>query len=218
MPPARRGRGRPRKKRTSGIKKYIPKSSNYTLRLSRLSNASTTSGQFCHQVIVGTAAGNSLGSTVFTLSNVPNYNELRNLFDNYRISKVLYRWVLIRDPSAYQTTAGTQGLYPRLTWVHDFNDSTPLARDQLMQYPKMREFFFGDNNQKTKWFAIKPAILKAQYNGVLAASYSPAWMQFMDTNYYDTPHYGIKYAWSNLYEGNQILLEAKIIYDFKGIS
>lgn len=139
------------------------------------------------------------------------------MFDNYCIRSVMYRFVLLRDSSAYQTTSGTQGIFPRLTWVHDFNDSNPLQRNLLMQYPKMKEFFFSDNNQKTRWFMIKPASLAYMFEGLGSAA-KPTWGAFVDTIDANMAHYGIKYAWNNLFEGNTIIMECKYTMDFKGIS
>lgn len=171
-----------------------------------------------HSLISGVAGGSAiLGSTVFKLSNTSGYGEIQNLFDNYCIRRVMYRWVLYKDPNSTTSSNGS-AIYPRLTWVHDFNDSTPISRLQMQQHPRMREFFFGDNNQKTRWYSLKPASLAILTEGLTTNSYKPTWGSFVDTNDYDMPHYGIKYAVSQLFESNYIYLEAKIVIDAKGIS
>lgn len=185
------------------------------VRITRMSNLDTSNN--VHLTILGSAAGNNIGSTVFKMSNVPSSGELIALFDNFCIRKVLYRWVLQRNPD-YTSTAGVAGTYPRLTWVHDFNDSTPLGRGALMQYPKMKEYFFGDNNHKTKWYTLKPASLSTLFESGVATAYKPTWGSFVDTQDNDMTHYGIKYAYNQLYEGMILQLEAKLIMDFKGIS
>lgn len=186
------------------------------VRITRWSNLDNSNS--CHQAIAGTAAGNNIGSTVFKLNDCPNNNELTALFDNYCLRSVKYRFVLLRDPSAYQTTGGTQGIFPRLTWVHDFNDSNPLNRNMLMQYPRMKEFFFSDNKQKTPWFTIKPAALSVMFETGLQTAYKPTWGTFVDTLDSQMVHFGIKYSWNNLFEGNTIIMECKYTLDFKGIS
>lgn len=186
------------------------------VRITRWSNLDNTNS--CHLTIAGSASGNNIGTTVFKLNDLPNNNELVALFDNYCIRNVKYRWVLLRDPSAFQTTAGTQGIFSRITWVHDFNDSNPQNRNVLMQYPKMKEYFFSDTKQATPWMTLKPAALTVMFETGLQTAYKPTWGAFVDTLDTQMAHYGIKYAYNNLFEGNTILMEAKVTLDFKGIS
>lgn len=172
-----------------------------------------------HLVITGSNVSySSQGSTQFRLSDTSGYTELRNLFDNYCIRKVLYRWVVSRDPSAVTGNTSTVGTFPRLCWVHDFNDSTPINRLQMQQHPRMREVFFTENYQRTKWYTLKPASLTQFFEGTVATASKPTWGAFVDTNDYDMPHYGIKYQYDELYQGVNLYLEAKVVIDCKGIS
>lgn len=84
----------PRKKRRYMRKKTG--SSGY-LKTVRWSNRDTTN--LCHQLIPGTSTGapSAILTTVFYLSDLANSGEFTALFDNYRINKVLYRWVLRKD-------------------------------------------------------------------------------------------------------------------------
>lgn len=182
------------------------------VRLTRWSNLDSTNN--CHFAIVGSTGGSVTGTTVFRLSNTSGYGEIQNLFDNYCIRRVLYRWVLNRDP----VNMSTPGIYPRLTWVHDFNDSTPISRTQMMQHPRLKEFYFGDNTQKTKWYTLKAASLVQLFENTGQVAYKPAWGQFVDTNDYDMAHYGIKYNITELYTGVSVYCEVKLVIDCKGIS
>lgn len=185
------------------------------VRLTRWSSLDSTNN--VHLTIVGSSAGNNIGSTVFKLSNTSGYGEIQNLFDNYTIRRVIYRWVCTRNPD-YATTLGTPGVFPRLSWVHDFNDGLPISRLQMQQHPRMREVFFSDNFQKTKWYSLKPASLTTLFETGVSTAYRPTWGAFVDTNDYDMAHYGLKWAYSQLYEGMNIYLEAKLVIDAKGIS
>lgn len=160
-------------------------------------------------------SGNS--TTTFAMSNVNGYTEFVNLFDNFRITRVMYRWVITRNPDQ-ATGAGNKGIYPRIVWTHDFNDSTPIGRDAIYQRANPREFYFGDNKQQSPWYTLKPACLMQIYESATAAAYGPKWGQWMDTNDNATLHYGLKYAWDQCFAGVTIRLEAKICMDFKGIS
>lgn len=186
-------------------------------RVTRWSNNEVSNN--VHLTIQGSAAGNNIGSTNFRFSHAAGSGELRALFDNYCLRKVTYRWCLGRNPD-YTTTASKPGVFPRLTWVHDFNDANPIDRSTMLQHPKMREHWFTESSQKTRWYTLKPASLVAMYETGLTTAYKPAWGQFVDTNDVDMTHYGIKYCYNELYEGNgmNIYLEAKLTFDCKGIS
>lgn len=155
-------------------------------------------------------------ATFFQLTNINGNAELVSLFDNYRITRVQYRWVCTRDPTQ-ATTAGNKGLYPRINWTHDFNDSATITRDLIYQRANMKEVYFTSDRQKSRWYTLKPSILATMYESSATNAYSPKWMQWIDTN--DTsPHYGIKYAWDNTFLGVNVNLEAKIFLECKGIS
>lgn len=156
-------------------------------------------------------------ATSFQMANVNGFAELVSLFDNFRITKVMYRWVITRNPDQ-ATAAGNKGIYPRLVWTHDFNDSAPISRDLIYQRSNMKEAYFNDNMQKTKWFTLKPAVLAQYYESGVATAYSPQWLKWLDTADNVTPHYGIKYAWDNLFAGVNCNLEAKIFMECRGIS
>lgn len=171
-----------------------------------------------HFNLVGNdAVFSGTSTTYFCMSHVNGFTELVSLFDNFRISKVLYRWVITRNPDQ-ATTAANKGLYPRLVWTHDFNDSSPISRDLIYQRANMKEAYFTDNMQKTRWFSLKPASLSTVYETGVSNAYSPKWLQWLDTSDNATPHYGIKFAWDQLYAGVSCNLEAKIIMECKGIS
>lgn len=185
------------------------------VRITRWSNLDNTNS--CHLNIAGSVSGNNIGTTVFKLNDLPNNNELTSLFDNYCIRRVQYRWVCTRNAD-YTTTASKYGVYPRMTWVHDFNDSNPQNRNILMQYPKMREFFFTPDRQATPWQTLKPASLSVMFETGVQTAYKPTWGAFVDTLDTQMAHYGIKYAYTDLYEGMSLIMEAKVTIDLKGIS
>lgn len=162
-------------------------------------------------------APSGTGTTVFQLSQVNSFTEIVNLFDNFRITKIAYRWVILRNPDQV-TTATYKGIYPRINWTHDFNDQQPISRDNIYQRANMREVWFSDNNQKSRWYTLKPSVLVTMYESSIANAYTPKWKQWLDTADNAAPHYGIKYAFDNLYLGMNLVMEAKIYLEAKGIS
>lgn len=172
----------------------------------------------CHLEVGGNdALPNVDGTTVFQLNNVNGFGELVSLFDNYRITKVLYRWIITRTPDTV-TTAANKGLYPRICWCHDFNDTNVVTRNIIYQRANMKEVYMGDNYQKTRWYSLSPAVLGQMYESSLATAYTPKWRQWLDTSDSATPHYGIKYSIDQNYTGMNVRLEAKIFIECKGIS
>lgn len=183
----------------------------------RWSNLDTTNN--CHFQIAGNdvlSSGEAV--TTFALNNVAGTGELQSLFDNYRIIKVLYRFLILRDPSGDGITTANRGVYPRLVWAHDFNDTVAVNRNQLMQRAGLREAYFGDNMQKTRWYSLKPAVQSRVYESAVFDSYSPKWRQWIDTSEAACPHYAIKYAWDQNFTGQLIRMEAKLVVECKGIS
>lgn len=190
------------------------------LNVMRWSAVDTTNN--CHILIQGadlTAStfpyGN--GATTFALSNVQGASELVSLFDNFRITRVLYRWVLTRDPS-WATTNANRGWSVRVNWTHDFNDSTPISQALIYQRANQKEVFLSTNKMTSRWYSLKPASLMQLYESGVSTAYGPKWMQWMDTSDTSAPHYGIKYYYDNLYAGENLRLEAKIFMQCKGTS
>lgn len=182
----------------------------------RWSNASTPG---CHLEVSGSdTIPQTNGTTQFSLSNLSGVTELQGLFDNYRIVKVLYRWLVTTDPNRDQISQSVRGVFTRLNWCHDFNDSTPISRAQMYQHAGMREFFFSESKQMTKWYSLKPSVLAQMYESVSSTAYTPKWRQWLDTSDSTAPHYGLKYIVDNNYSGQGVRLEAKIIIECKGIS
>jgi len=179
--------------------------------------SSKDSAQNCHVLHTGSdTLPDSTSATIFTYSDVAGYGEMQSLFDNYRIKRVLYRWVITRNPDWASTTTN-RGWSTRVFWRHDFNDQLALTQAQMFQGANLREVYLNSDKLQTRWYSIKPASLTQIYESSTQTAYGPKWRQWMDTNDF-TPHYGIKYGWQNLYAGINLRLECKYMMEFKGIS
>lgn len=202
--------------RRYGFRRRVGGLGQRSFKVIRWSSADATNN--CHITVTGNdTVPSSDGSTLFQLSHVNGSGELVSLFDNFRINKVLYRWVITRDP-AQVTTTGNKGLYPRIVWTHDFNDSTPISRALIYQRANLKEVYMSDNYQKTKWYSLSPAILTTMYESGVANAYQPTWRKWIDTSDNLTPHYGIKYSIDQNFTGMTVRLEAKICLECKGVS
>lgn len=203
-----------KRRRFNMTRKKAPRRAGY-FKVIRWSSAVTQNG---HVTMVGNdTVPSGTGTTQFALSNVNGFSELVSLFDNYRITRVLYRFVCLRDP-ALATTTTNRGIFPRLNWTHDFNDSAAISRDLIYQRANMKEFYFSESKMKTRWYSLRPAVLATMYETAALNAYSPKWGQWMDTADSSAVHYGIKYAYDTLYAGIDLRMEAKIFIECKGIS
>lgn len=200
------------KKRLYRRKRLSRPSSGY-LSTVRWSNRDTTN--LCHFTITGSAGGTSVPlTTTFNLGDVASVNDFANTFDQYMIKKVLYRWVMRRD----QANGSTAGAFPRILWVHDFNDQlAPASFAQLRQYANCRETTLNDNKFQTRWYTLNAATLPLTYVSSVTSATGPKWRQWFDTSSPTVPHYGLKFGVDQLYTGITILLEVKYILAFKGV-
>lgn len=170
-----------------------------------------------HVQYVGNDTNNSADfSLQFALTDAANSSELTSLFDNYRITRVMYRWVATRSTD-WSSTTTLRGYDIRITWCHDFNSSSTISRLTQMQRANVREAYLNQNRMQTRWYSLKPATLTQSYEGVATTAYSPKWGQWFDTND-PTPNYGILGTYSELNSGLAIRLEAKLVMEFKGVS
>lgn len=202
-----------RKKRT--MKRRVAKRA-YIRRKARVGHLKTQ--RFVYKL---TLAGNDTlptgsGAVTFSLSDVPNSGEFTGLFDQWRIIGIKYRWVIKRNPED-ANTATYKGLYPRVCWVHDHDSAQSTSTlQELQQFGRMSESYFGDSRMNTRWNYLKPACANSVYNGVYNG-YSALWRRWLDSAYPAVPHYGIRYFYDSLYAGVSIELECKYIMQFKTV-
>lgn len=203
------------RKRRFNITRPRSKPGNF-LRTIKWSNRDTAN--LCHNTNSGNdTVPEATGTASFQLTDVQASSEFTAMFDNYRLVKVLYRWVITRNTD-FTPTQTYRGFPVRILWCHDFNDSTPLSSAEMMQRAGMRELYMqGDEKPASRWYSLNPAVLHVGYESGVASAYTPKWRQWIDTASSSTPHYGLKWHVSNLYGGLQLRLEAKCIYEFKGV-
>lgn len=175
--------------------------------------------------IISGADGTTVGrSSNFKLSDLPNYTEFTALFDQFRISRIKYRWVVNRNPdyggavvtNIYNTVV--QGVYPRIMWVHDYDGgAVPANFADLQQYPSMKEVYLTPDKPYTKWYYIKPARLAVEYETAALSAYRPTWSGYLDVASVDTPFYGIRMFADGLNTGIQLRLECWYELEFKNV-
>lgn len=134
---------------------------------------------------------NNAGATFygysFTLSQLPNATEFTNLFDLYRINKILVRFVPNHNSSE---TAGTGS--PQISNFHsvlDYNDASPATTlDQLYEYQNWK-MSRGTSIHQRLW---RPTTFDMVAVSGGSSSANPQWRQWLSTSVTNIPHFGLK--------------------------
>jgi len=130
---------------------------------------------------------------IFTLANVVNASEFGNLFDQFRIDKVVVTYQLLNNPDANNNIASTvsnsTNWYPTVWSIPDYDDSAALNISEMKERIGVRNRILRPN-QKMK-FVVRPKVLVQTYRTALTTGYAPKSL-FVDMSTQDIPHYGLK--------------------------
>lgn len=178
---------------------------------------------YCKRFVVkATIAGNDTTpyngqSFKWNLNDIPGVSDFTNMFDQYQIAGIAYRFVVNKDEQAGSIVAANRGNYIRLMMVNDYNDSTsPTSFSELQQYPYVKEMWLTDTKPVTKWFYQKPTVLNT-INSQVLNNYNPMRKCWIDTSYPGTDHYGLKIFYEGHYAGRTLILECKYYIKLKEI-
>lgn len=125
----------------------------------------------------------------FTLSQLPAVAEFTNLFDQYRINKIVLKFV--PDKNSAEFGAATSPI-PTFHTVLDYNDATaPATLNEMLEYA---------NHRMTRGSAVHtrvftPASLDAVAAGGATSLSNPTWKQWLSTSASNIDHFGLKAGW-----------------------
>lgn len=158
--------------------------------------------KFKRQAFLGTytASNTSSGLSVvpiqkafsFQLTDLPNYTEFTNLFDQYKINGVALR---IIPKTSVQIQGGTSGTtaalgYGEVVTVIDYDTaSAPGSKNELLEYGSVK--VTKSNRVHTRF--LRPKLLNTIWRNSLSSGYAAVPSQFIDEAYTDIPHYGIRW-------------------------
>lgn len=140
-------------------------------------------------------AGN-FGALSFKLSDLPNYTDYSNLYDEYRIKAVRVDFVPATNGSAftYNGVGVSELSIPALyTWIDTDDNTAPttVASGQQFQTFKCHGLM---SQMRTRW--LVPEVSTALYSGAFT-SYGQLKNQWIDNNSTSVVHFGLKYALIN---------------------
>lgn len=135
--------------------------------------------------------GDTFGSYMFALNNLPNFSEFTTLFDQYKI--LGGKWTLI--PKSTEANVGSGAVasseFNSIMSVLDFDDNNPPSSiNDLVQYQSYRV----TRGNKVHSRYLKPCAVQAFYNSPISTAYGPKRNVWIDINNAGVPHYGIKYC------------------------
>lgn len=142
-----------------------------------------------------TAASNTstyaaFGSASFAITDVPNYSDFTNLFDQFRIVKIKLDFF---PRLTGNTSNALPAMYSIFHIAVDHTDvSTPTSVNDLFQYDNHKTV------QAYKPFSLTftPAASAAYYGTTTALGYGPKAGSWIDSKAgASTAHYGIKWGW-----------------------
>lgn len=138
---------------------------------------------------ISTATATTFGAKAFSLNELPDFSEFQNLYDQFRINKIVWKLV----PNANNADAGATQRLPQIHSVLDYTDSTaPTSLDELVQYNNYR-MTMGSRIHSRK---LTPVFLDNVYvTSVTQRAGNPNFKKWLSTsNSTDVVHHGIKYA------------------------
>lgn len=133
----------------------------------------------------------TVGALTFQLSDLPNYTEFTNLYDQYSVRGI--KLSLIPRFSQVSNVSATLGNNesPQIFSAIDFDDSSPPnSANDLVQYQNCK-ITRGHKVHARYW---KPSSLNAMYRSATSTGYNVRKGQWIDTSQADVPHYGFKFV------------------------
>lgn len=130
---------------------------------------------------------------IFKLENVVNATEFSQLFDLFRIDKVIVTYRLVNNPDAnnYLNSATTAqaNWYPSVWSINDYDDANPENISEMKERIGVKNRILYPNKKMT--FVVRPKVLVQTYRTALTTGYAPRSL-FVDMAQQDIPHYGLK--------------------------
>lgn len=154
------------------------------------------------------------GSYQFALSDCLNYTRYIQMFDQYRLNKVVIKWRPLRVTSVTAANINTfapAGGYtniPNLVTVVDYDDTLTV------DYNDVRERYGSRVRRATSpgKDILTPKVLGEAYRSTTSSAYIPKAKQWLDSTYNDVPHFGVKWAMQPAEPAGQYAIEGTVTY------
>ena len=156
----------------------------------------------------------------FQLSDVINVSDFENLFDQFKISKVVLtlRWTPRASTYTSTNTIAATGVYnPVLYYYTDHDDDDPVATQQdMLEVQKHKSVRIMPSRPIN--ITVKPAVQAMAYQTALSTSYGPKWGMRLNMDDNTTPWYGLKMGVSKLgVDLGTIVMDVKYYFTCYGV-
>lgn len=214
MPYYRKRRYRKRRsKRSYGYYRRFKRGGEVRLARRTISNLGT---HYFKRTVAGTTLTNlyPIAGTgiqeVFKLSDLPNVSEFSNLFDQFTITKIVYKFY----PISNSADAGTTNLIPTLRIGCDPDGGSDTTATELAQR-KHKDIYLDRN----KTFTVhNPSILRELYRSATTSTYEPKRGAWVDMSTTDVPFYSANFDWVYpVINSPEIKVEQTYYFKCKGV-
>lgn len=132
-----------------------------------------------------------LSTTTFVinpqLDDLPDHDDLTNLFDQYKITGVSFKLVPQWDSTQSQPAGVVPPPPKEVMSCIDYTSSGPTTTLEIQQYESLKVTRSSATHQRY----FKPAIATEVYKNTISTAYAPKWNTFIDCKYPEVPHYGL---------------------------
>lgn len=141
------------------------------------------------QLITQTGHVANYDARTFQLSDLPQVNTFKDLYDSYRISSVQVRWVPKFQTNFMMTELGSDYMTPEIMSVIDHDDANVFTINDMLQSPTFRRTRAGREHKRY----LKVCPLKMMYESSTGTAYGQNWKEkWIDCDDSTVPHYGLK--------------------------
>lgn len=142
--------------------------------------------------ITTTAVTDSFAALKFNLSQVPQFTEFTQLYDQYCIKGVKFELIPQFDSANVALTTSQNVINQNYSCI-DYDDvSVPSGLDTLLQYQNVQRC---PSTRIMKRY-IKPKVATQVYSTALTTNYSSKSNVWLDCTQPDTEHYGVKFGFT----------------------
>lgn len=144
-----------------------------------------------NEITINTEASATMMAKTFQLQNMLQYSAYADLFEYYRINKIVVTFRYKANGKASASYNTQNEINPLLYWKvdHDDVDNTTLAHLKESMKTKTHQL---SNSKPNFSITLKPAIQAEAYRTSLTTGYAPKWGQWLRTSDGAIPHYGLK--------------------------
>lgn len=159
-------------------------------------NVNTGSGAIGDALSTSASGYKGIAFNIY-FTQLPNYTDFVNLYDDYKINFVKLRVIHHATNLSLIESANNQDVaMPEVYFVHDDNDvtapaSTLAGANEMREVAKCKVHYYTGEKRVAR-FGFKPNVLVENYKTALTTGYTPAYNRWISTTDVALPYYAVK--------------------------